>query len=270
MNEKLKLEIKDWFERFEGTIIAFSGGIDSALVLFLSRKFLGKERTIGVISNSESLKDKDYQLALDFAKKNDIQLETIYTKELNDSNYNSNPSNRCYFCKTHLYDAIDQVKKKYPGYIVLNGTNKDDFSDYRPGMQAADENGVRSPLADLGISKSEIRKLAKQFGIPFWDKPASPCLSSRIPYGNSITINKLEQIEKAEGYLNEFGFKNVRVRHYNKECKIEVPLAELNLLKDQFSEIEKKIIDLGFDTCILDEEGLVSGKLNKVLNLNNG
>ena len=163
MDKELILEIKEWFEKFEGTIIAFSGGIDSALVLFLSRKFLGKERTIGVISNSESLKDKDYQLALDFAEKNDIYLETIYTQELADSNYNSNPSNRCYFCKTHLYDAIDEVKKKYPGYTVLNGTNKDDFGDYRPGMQAADENGVRSPLADLGIGKSEIRKLAKQF-----------------------------------------------------------------------------------------------------------
>ena len=270
MDKELILEIKEWFEKFEGTIIAFSGGIDSALVLFLSRKFLGKERTIGVISNSESLKDKDYKLALDFVEKNDIYLETIYTQELADSNYNLNPSNRCYFCKTHLYDAIDEVKKKYPGYTVLNGTNKDDFGDYRPGMQAADENGIRSPLADLGIGKSEIRKLAKHLGIPFWDKPASPCLSSRIPYGNSITENKLDQIEKAEGYLNELGFKNVRVRHYDQVCKIEVPVDEMNLLKDQFLDIEKKIIDLGFETCIIDEEGLVSGKLNQVLNLKNG
>jgi len=270
MNEELKLEIKDWFERFEGTIIAFSGGIDSALVMFLSRKYLGRERTIGVISNSESLKDKDYQLAIEFAKKNDIHLETIYTKELADSNYNSNPSNRCYFCKTHLYDAIDQIKKKYPGYIVLNGTNKDDFSDYRPGMQAADENGVRSPLADLGLGKTEIRKLAKEFGIHFWAKPASPCLSSRIPYGNPVTVLKLDQIEKAENYLNKLGFKNVRVRHYDEICKIEVPVDDLMLLKEHFVKIERKVKDLGFTTCILDEEGLVSGKLNKVLNLNNG
>ena len=112
MNEGSILNIKKWFEGFQGVIIAFSGGIDSALVLYLSRKFLGKEKTIGVISNSESLKDKDYQLALDFAKKNDIHLETIYTHELEDSNYNTNPSNRCYFCKTHLYDALEQVKKK--------------------------------------------------------------------------------------------------------------------------------------------------------------
>ncbi len=270
MNEELILVIKKWFENFQGTIIAFSGGIDSALVLFLSRKYLGKEKTIGVISRSESLKDKDYQLALDFAKKNDIYLETIYTHELDDDNYNSNPSNRCYFCKTHLYKAIEKVKTKYPSFTVLNGTNKDDFSDYRPGMQAADENGVRSPLADLGIGKSEIRELAKQFGIPFWDKPASPCLSSRIPYGNAITVNKLEQIEKAEGYLNDLGFKNVRVRHYEDVCKIEVPESELDLLKGQFYKIENKMIDLGFKSCEIDEEGFVSGKLNQVLNLNNG
>ncbi len=270
MTDDLILEIKNWFDGFPGTIIAFSGGIDSALVLYLSRKYLGKGRTIGVISNSESLKNKDYQLAIDFARKNDIHLETIYTHELADSNYNTNPSNRCYFCKTHLYNAIDRVKNKYPGYIVLNGTNKDDFSDYRPGMQAADENDIRSPLADLGIGKSEIRELAKQFGIPFWDKPASPCLSSRFPYGNSITENKLDQIEHAEDYLNELGFKNVRVRHYDKVCKIEVPVSELNLLKDHFGVIEKKIKSIGFTSCVIDEEGLVSGKLNKVLNLNNG
>jgi len=270
MNEDFVKNIKEWFKNQEGTIIAFSGGIDSALVLFLSRKFLGKEKTIGVISNSESLKDKDYQLALDFAKKNNIHLETIYTHELEDKKYNTNPANRCYVCKTHLYNAIDLVKKKYPGYTVLNGTNKDDFGDYRPGMQAADENGVRSPLADLGIGKSEIRELAKHFGIPFWDKPASPCLSSRIPYGNTITTHKLEQIEKAEGYLNDLGFKNVRVRHYDDVCKIEVPIDELDLLKSRFFKIENKMIDLGFKSCMMDEEGFVSGKLNQVLNLSNG
>jgi len=270
MGQKNKSQIEGWFKQFKGTITAFSGGIDSALVLFLSRKYLGKDYAIGVISNSESLKDKDYQLALDFAKKNDIRLETIHTQELTDSNYNLNPSNRCYFCKTHLYKAIDKVKIKYPEYTVLNGTNKDDFSDYRPGMKAADENEIRSPLADLSIGKSEIRELAKQFGIPFWDKPASPCLSSRIPYGSQVTAFKLNQIEKTEDYLNSLGFKNVRVRHYDKVCKIEVPLDELNLLKDQFSEIESKIINIGFKSCVIDEEGLVSGKLNKVLNLNNG
>lgn len=270
MNKELITKIENWFNQCPGTITAFSGGIDSALVLFLSRKYLGRERTLGVISNSESLKDKDYQLALDFAYKNDIKLETVYTKELSDPNYSTNPGNRCYFCKTHLYDAVDKIKTRHPEYTVLNGTNKDDFSDYRPGMKAADENGVKSPLADLGIGKVEIRELAKYFGIPFWNKPASPCLSSRIPYGNKVTANKLAQIEKAEGILNDFGFNNVRARHFDTSCVIEVPLSELDRLRTYSLEIFPKIENIGFETCTIEEDGLISGKLNQALRVKNG
>ncbi len=268
-NQENLAELKNWFEQLPGTITAFSGGIDSALVLFLSRKYLGRDRTIGVISNSESLKDKDYQLAVDFAKKNDIHLETVVTKELSDPNYNTNPSNRCYFCKSHLYETLKEVKAKVPNFIILNGTNKDDFTDYRPGIQAANENDIRSPLAELGLGKTEIRDLAKYFGIPFWNKPASPCLSSRIPYGNQVTASKLQQIEKAEQILNNFGFNNVRVRHYESTCKIEVPLLQLDLLKEQSENIFPKLKEIGFKECIIEEDGLVSGKLNAVLNLNN-
>lgn len=270
MDEKLIIGLKNWFAPLPGTLTAFSGGIDSALVLFLSRKFLGRERGIGVISNSESLKDKDYLLALDFAGKNDIKLETIHTQELADANYNSNPANRCYFCKTHLYRDMEKMKLKYPGYIVLNGTNKDDFSDYRPGLIAADEHQVRSPLADLDLGKDDIRRLAKHFGIPFWNKPASPCLSSRIPYGNKVTKDKLDQIQKAEGILNDFGFNNVRVRHYEKSCRIEVPLNELESLKRISTFIVPLILEVGFQECVIEEKGLVSGNLNKALTMGHG
>ena len=270
MNQKVITKLKNWFDQFEGTITAFSGGIDSALVLLLSRKYLGKNNAIGVISKSESLKDKDYQLAVDFAQKNDIYLETVFTKELVDANYNKNPSNRCYFCKSHLYTRLDEVKKNYPNFIVLNGTNKDDLSDYRPGLIAANEHDIRSPLAELELTKSDIRKLALYFKIPFWDKPASPCLSSRIPYGSKVSSDKLKQIEKAEDILNIFGFNDVRVRHYQKICKIEVPRTQINLLKENIEEIFPLIKRIGFDTCTIDEEGLISGKLNNALNLNNG
>ncbi len=270
INAGLISELKNLFETYQGTITAFSGGIDSALVLFLSRKFLDREKAIGVISKSESLKDKDYQIAVDFALKYDIILETIYTNELSDKNYNTNPANRCYFCKSHLYTALNKVKKKFPDYVVLNGTNKDDFKDYRPGIQAAYENEVKSPLAELNLPKDTIRELAKHFGIPIWDKPASPCLSSRIPYGSSITANKLLEIEKAEDILNDFGFKDVRIRHYGKNCKIEVPFVEINTLKKYKKEIFTRITELGFTKCTIDEEGLISGKLNNVLNINNG
>jgi len=269
MDQKLITKLNNWFVQFEGTITAFSGGIDSALVLLLSRKYLGRKRAIGVISNSESLKDKDYQLAIAFAKENDIQLETVFTEELADPNYNENPANRCYFCKTHLYTKLDRVKKKYPNFNVLNGTNKDDLGDYRPGLIAAKEHDIRSPLAELGLCKSDIRTLANYFNIPFWDKPASPCLSSRIPYGSKVSIKKLGQIEKAESVLNKFGFNEVRVRHYESTCKIEVPQKQLNLLKEYTDEIFPLLKEIGFKTCSIDEEGLISGKLNNALKLNN-
>lgn len=270
MNDKLLASLKNWFVQHTGTITAFSGGIDSALVLYLSRKFLGRDRAIGVISNSESLKNKDYLLAIDFAKENDIKLETIYTNELADTNYNTNPANRCYFCKAHLYKALEKTKTRYPDYTILNGTNKDDFSDYRPGMKAANENQVKSPLADLNLGKDDIRSLAKIFGIPFWDKPASPCLSSRIPYGKKVTEGKLDQIEKAEDIMNNFGFENVRIRHYGKSCRIEVPLDELSSLRKRFPQILPLIKEVGFEECIIEKDGLISGKLNKVLNLDHG
>ncbi|RLD66050.1 MAG: ATP-dependent sacrificial sulfur transferase LarE, partial [Bacteroidetes bacterium] len=205
MFDKLFLELKNWFEQQPGTITAFSGGIDSALVLFLSRKFLGKEKSIGVISKSESLKQKDYEVAQSFAKTHDVILQTIYTKELSDSQYNKNPHNRCYFCKTHLYTNLREIQKQYPDFVILNGTNKDDLGDYRPGLKAANENMIKSPLAELGITKQDIREIAKYVGISIWDKPSSPCLSSRIPYNKPITAVKLAQIEKTEAILNDFG-----------------------------------------------------------------
>ena len=259
------LQIKNHFKRYEGTITAFSGGIDSALVLYLARKFLGKPKAIGVISNSQSLKSKDYQLAQDFAKEHDIILRTVYTGELSDSNYNSNPHNRCYFCKMHLYDELAKVSKEYPGFVVTNGTNSDDFGDYRPGIKAAEEYRIESPLAELGIRKEGIRQLARYFNLTIWDKPASPCLSSRIPYGMEVTEEKLIQIEKAEDILNSYGFIDVRVRHYDDSCKIEVPAAQIKLLTDQSDVILPQIRSLGFRKCIIDQEGLVSGKLNRSL-----
>lgn len=267
MNKELSKKIKKWFEKQPGTITAFSGGIDSALVLFLSRKYLGKDRTIGVISKSESLKNSDYDVALEFAKSYDIILRTIHTDELSDKNYSLNPHNRCYLCKNHLYANLNKIQSQYPNFVVLNGTNKDDFSDYRPGLQAADENKIKSPLAELDITKKQIREIAKEFGISIWDKPSSPCLSSRIPYGSIITSKKLTQVEKAEEVLNKMGYINVRVRHYGETCRIEVPLNQITNLKKDFAQIRIQINKLGFNECFIDEEGLISGKLNRQLNI---
>jgi pyridinium-3,5-biscarboxylic acid mononucleotide sulfurtransferase len=261
--QKLK-ELEKWYAQHKGSIVAFSGGIDSTLVLYLARKFQGKENAIGVISNSESLKAKDFKLAQDFCTQFDIHLEVIKTNELEDERYNSNPIDRCFFCKDHLFTDLSKIGEKYPGFKVLSGTNYDDLGDFRPGINAAKKNEVLAPLADCKISKEAIRQMALFFELPNWDKPASPCLSSRIPYNQTVTLEKLKQVEAAEDLLNTYGFDDVRVRHFGNYGKIEVKpsdLAKLQLIKN---EVIPKITALGFERCEIDEEGLVSGKLNRV------
>lgn len=264
--EHLLQRLKQWFTNHKGTITAFSGGVDSALVLYLSHRFLGKNG-VGCISVSPSLKKKDYAEAIEFCENFNIPLEIIETQEAQDENYLANPSNRCYFCKSHLYRDLHKLKEKYPSFALLNGTNYDDLGDYRPGLQAADENGIKSPLADCQITKEEVRRLARHFELPNWNKPASPCLSSRVPYGHFITTFKLKQIEEAESILNDWGFVEVRVRHHGDEARIEVPLDQLQDIRTRMSEISERFQKIGFTRCVLDEEGLVSGKLNRALNL---
>jgi pyridinium-3,5-biscarboxylic acid mononucleotide sulfurtransferase len=266
LNGKLE-SLENWFSQRKGSLVAFSGGIDSTLVLYLSRKFQGQEYAIGVISNSESLKNKDFNLAQSFCEEFDIQLRIIKTNELSDTRYSENPINRCFFCKDHLFHDLQELKKEYEGFDILSGTNSDDLGDYRPGIDAAQKNQVLSPLVDCKITKEEIREIAKHFNLPNWNKPASPCLSSRIPYNQNVTLEKLKQIEGAEDILNSFGFEDVRVRHFGTFGRIEVQkedLEKLLLVKDKvYTEIKK----LGFARVEIDEEGLVSGKMNRVLKL---
>lgn len=258
--------LEQWFSARKGSIVAFSGGIDSSLVLYLARRFQGKDNAIGVISNSESLKAKDYDFAREFCKNFDIRLEVIKTEELADERYSQNPENRCYFCKDHLFNDLQAIKEKYPGFDVLSGTNYNDLGDYRPGLQAAAKYEVLSPMVDCSLSKEELRQIARHFELPNWDKPASPCLSSRIPYNHSITEEKLRQVEDAENILNDFGFDDVRVRHYGSYGQIEVHKDELDKLLLMKDEVIRKIREVGFDELKIDREGLVSGKLNRALN----
>jgi uncharacterized protein len=263
--EKALLQVRDWFRPIVGSITAFSGGVDSALVLFLARKYLGRERAIGCISDSPSLKRDDLKEAKDFCHKYDIQLEVIHTQEIDDEAYYSNPFNRCYACKSHLYQDLSGLLEKRPGYVATNGTNRDDLGDYRPGLQAASHAQVRSPLADCGLNKSAVRALAKNLGLPNWGKPASPCLSSRIPYGQSVTREKLSRIELAESVLARYGFHQARVRHYQDEARIEVPPEHIEQVKARLPKIVETFTAIGFPTTTLDLEGLVSGKLNRAL-----
>ena len=264
LNEKLHL-LENWYRQRKGSLVAFSGGIDSTLVLFLSRKFQGRDCAIGVISISESLKNKDFNLAQSFCKEFEIQLRIIKTDELNDSNYNQNPINRCFFCKDHLFHDLQEMKKEYPGFEILSGTNYDDLGDYRPGIDAAQKNLVISPLVDCKVTKDEIREIARHFGLPNWNKPASPCLSSRIPYNQAVTFEKLKQIEAAEDLLNGHGFEDVRVRHFGTFGKIEVQKEDMEKLLSIKDKVLSEIKNLGFARVEIDEEGLVSGKMNRVI-----
>lgn len=259
--------LNTWFKKHPKVLIALSGGVDSCLTAFMARKQLGKENAIAVISNSASLKNKDLLDAREFASRYDIQLLEIDANEINDSNYSANPVNRCYFCKTNLYQSIQELARDaYPDFIIINGNNFDDLGDYRPGMQAADEFKIYSPLLECKINKDSIRQISKHFDLNVWDKPASPCLSSRFPYGEEITTSKLLMVEKAEDYLNTKGFGEVRVRYKNGAASIEVPNKEITALKSIFStEFENKFSDFGFKSAEIDEEGLVSGKLNRTI-----
>jgi len=267
LKEKFDL-LENWYSQKKGSLVAFSGGIDSTLVLFLARKFQGHENAIGVISNSESLKNKDFNLAQSFCKEFDIQLKVIKTTELEDVRYSENPINRCFFCKDHLFHDLQEMKTKYPGFEILSGTNFNDLGDYRPGIDAAKKNEVLSPLVDCKVTKDEIREIAKHFELPNWNKPASPCLSSRIPYNQVVTLEKLKQIEAAEDILNNFGFEDVRVRHFGTFGRIEVQQSDLDKLISIKDAVISKIKALGFERIEIDEEGLVSGKLNRVLTKN--
>lgn len=267
MSEKINSKeenLKNWFQQHPKVLVALSGGVDSCLVAYVARQVLGKKNAISVVGVSPSLKQRDLEESRKFCRDNDIILKEVKPDEINDPNYNTNPINRCFFCKSALYDVMREVKDtEYPEYVILNGNNKTDLGDYRPGMQAAEDYSAYSPLGECEYEKEDIRELANKYGLSVWDKPASPCLSSRFPYGENITVEKLQMVEKAEDVLNQFGFSDVRVRYNNNSAKVEVPFNEVEQLTNKFSEIQPKLLEFGFADCEIDEEGLVSGKLNR-------
>jgi len=265
INKEQKL--KDWFRMHPRVIVALSGGVDSCLVAYAARKFLGKENAVAVISASASLKGRDLKDARKFCSDYDIELKVIDANEIEDPNYASNPIDRCYFCKSSLYKELNAlIRKKFPEYEILNGNNYSDLGDYRPGLKAASEFHIFSPLAECEFNKEDIRELSQFFDLFIWDKPASPCLSSRFPYGEAITKEKLRMVENAEEILYDYGFHTARVRHYSDTARIEVPSDQINELEGMFDEIKERIIAIGFNLCEIDKEGFISGKLNRVLN----
>jgi pyridinium-3,5-biscarboxylic acid mononucleotide sulfurtransferase len=263
---ELTEKLESWLKNIDKAAIALSGGIDSSLVAFAARKQLGRDNSVAIISASASVKYKELNDARNFCSLFDIQLIEIDSREIDDVNYRNNPINRCFFCKSALYNEMEKlIAGKFPGYAVLNGNNFSDFGDFRPGLKAAEEHKIYSPLAECKFDKDDIRLLSKHYGLPNWNKPASPCLSSRFPYGESISVDKLKMVEKAEDLLNHYGFEDVRVRYIENNARIEVQAEKIAELEAVFAEIKPEVISFGFIDCEIDPEGLVSGKLNRAI-----
>lgn len=255
------------FNEAAEVLVAYSGGIDSTLVAKVAFDVLG-DRALAITANSPSLLPADLAAAKVQAEFIGIKHQIVQTDEMNNPNYTSNPINRCYFCKSELHDTLKPLAKTMGYGYVVDGLNADDLQDYRPGIQAAKERGVRSPLAEVGISKIEVRMLSQYLEMPWWDKPSQPCLSSRFPYGEEITIEKLRRVGNAEQYLRDIGWKgDIRVRSMGDTAKIEVSSDRLGefINNIDMSQFTQALRDYGFSSITLDLEGFRSGKLNDAI-----
>ena len=263
MQDKLD-RLRGIFEAMGSTIVAYSGGLDSAFVLAIAHQVLGP-RALGVTAVSPSLPERERRDAVQIATALGAAHLIVESQELHDPRYAANPDNRCFYCKSELYTVTESPRAERGFSCVCNGTNVDDLADYRPGLEAAAKASVRSPLVEAGLTKAEVRALAKQLGFAFWDKPAAACLSSRIPYGTSVTPERLSQIEKLEDALHAMGLRQVRVRYHEALARVEVAKAELGAAFERRDEIVSAARDAGFTYVALDLAGYRQGSMNERL-----
>jgi len=259
-------KLKNIFHEMGGVVIGFSGGVDSTLLLKVATDVLGG-KVVGVVGTSTTYPRREFEEAKQLAKDIGARIEIIKTEEDKNPKFISNPPDRCYFCKTELFTRITSIAQREGMPFVADGSNVDDENDFRPGMKALRELAVRSPLREAGMTKKDVRELSKMLGLPTHDKPSYACLSSRFPYGSSITAEKLIMVESAENFMRDLGFQTVRVRHYEDTARIEMGINEMpRVIEDA---IRKKIIEkfkeIGYIYITLDIEGFRSGSMNEVL-----
>jgi uncharacterized protein len=264
-------ELKEYITNLGKVVIGFSGGIDSTLILKASLDAVGRENVWAVTGNSESLMPEELklcrELAADLGMLADNFIE-IKTDEMSDPNYRSNPIDRCFYCKTELFGKLQETAKEVGANYVLDGSNADDANDWRPGRKAAQQLKVLSPLAEVGITKEDIREIAREIGLPNWDKPSLACLASRIPYGSEITKEKLSQVAEAERYLKSLGFTQLRVRHHGKMARLEFQKDEIKRVFENGlgDKINSRLKSLGFTYVAIDLQGYRSGSMNEKIN----
>ncbi len=243
-------------------ILGYSGGVDSALLAVAGTRALGPERFLAAIGRSESYPEAQWRAALEVAHRFGVPLAELDTRELDDPRYRRNTPDRCYFCKSELWDRLAGLARARGFDTVIDGTNADDLGEHRPGLAAGRERAIRSPLAELGWSKAQVREASRELGLPTWDAPAAPCLSSRIRYGLEVTPERLRQVEAAEAFLRQLGVTgDLRVRHLGDRARVEVAPAELPRLRASWEAVARRLEELGFRAAELDPEGYRRGRL---------